>query len=405
MAFGDADGIISILTQVDDDNTSPFNGFEGQAFEWPDTPAPLPDIDWTDSTPLNSIGMPHYKTQLLSSWDPSFAPSNPYFPPPQKIPLQILNTMKTNDNVAYATLPKELRGKRNVIPASQRKTNGRFRSGKVKASDVTDSAVLSCSYSRRNSKSPTHLSLIQEMISPRTIAKSRSNTPNLVLKTSISGQLISLRVSQYSHDRRFFNKTEYSGLETHILNSYTNSMLQAMCYIRPISRLAKSHIATDCNREHCLLCELGFVVRMLEDARGTNCQASNFCKTVGVLAQGLSLSLYDCTVRSVDFPASNKIDLIDYGRETEVDHSHIIQSFHRFLVDHLSSEGNAFPHNPVLLKPPGFVPDPYNPAAAPITQLMGIDAKNIITCVHCKAVRTKENVTHIIELIYPRKVL
>ncbi len=70
-------------------------------------------------------------------------------------------------------------------------------------------------------------------------------------------------------------------------------MLQAMHYIRPIRRLAKSHISTDCNREHCLLCELGFVVRMLEDARGTNCQSSNFCKTVGVLAQS---TLYECVV-------------------------------------------------------------------------------------------------------------
>lgn len=28
------------------------------------------------------------------------------------------------------------------------------------------------------------------------------------------------------------------------------------------------------------------MVRMLEVAQGKNCQASNFCKTVGVLAQG-----------------------------------------------------------------------------------------------------------------------
>ena len=51
-------------------------------------------------------------------------------------------------------------------------------------------------------------------------------------------------------------------------------------------RLAKAHVTIDCPREHCLLCELGFISRMLEDARGTNCQASNFCKAVGVLAQG-----------------------------------------------------------------------------------------------------------------------
>ena len=84
----------------------------------------------------------------------------------------------------------------------------------------------------------------------------------------------------------FYNKTDYSGLETHILNSYTNPILQVMHYCLPIRTLAKSHITTNCPREHCLLCELGFVVRMLEDASGINCQSSNFCKTVGVLAQG-----------------------------------------------------------------------------------------------------------------------
>lgn len=87
---------------------------------------------------------------------------------------------------------------------------------------------------------------------------------------------------------RFYNKTEFSGLETHILNSYTNPILQVLHYNLPIRRLAKSHITTDCPREHCLLCELGFVVRMLEDAKGTNCQSSNFCKAVGVLAQSKS---------------------------------------------------------------------------------------------------------------------
>lgn len=64
-----------------------------------------------------------------------------------------------------------------------------------------------------------------------------------------------------------------------------------MHYSLPIRMLAKSHITTDCPREHCLLCELGFVVRMLENAGGTNCQASNFCKTIGVLAQGRLLNL------------------------------------------------------------------------------------------------------------------
>jgi Ubiquitin carboxyl-terminal hydrolase len=43
-------------------------------------------------------------------------------------------------------------------------------------------------------------------------------------------------------------------------------------------------------------------------------------------------------------------------------------------------------------------------ASAPITQLIGVDAKNVVTCDRCKSVREKENMTHILELTYTRKV-
>lgn len=99
---------------------------------------------------------------------------------------------------------------------------------------------------------------------------------------------------------RFYNKTQFSGLETHILNSYTNSVVQIMHYMLPIRKIAKGHITINCPREHCLLCELGFISRMLEDAHGTNCQASNFCKTIGVLAQGKIQSLSIKTEKPAD---------------------------------------------------------------------------------------------------------
>jgi hypothetical protein len=48
MAFGDSDGVIHIMTAANED--TPFNGYEGQPVEWADSPEPLPEIDWTDST-------------------------------------------------------------------------------------------------------------------------------------------------------------------------------------------------------------------------------------------------------------------------------------------------------------------------------------------------------------------
>ncbi|KAH7889997.1 PAB-dependent poly-A-specific ribonuclease subunit PAN2 [Phlebopus sp. FC_14] len=358
LAFGDADGLIHLMTAAEESSEPFFNGFEGQPVDWADIPAALPDIIWTDSTPLNSIGMPYYNNRLLSSWTPQFVSHGVYYPPPANIPPQILNTMKVNDNVAYAALPKELRGRRNRAILPNVRDQGRFRSEK----------------NRRDNIELEHF----------TLDDSVEEVPRIYRKVEIEYSKFGVE----DFDFGFYNKTMYSGLETHILNSYTNPVLQVMHYCHPIRKLAKSHITTNCPREHCLLCELGFVVRMLEDAHGTNCQSSNFCKTVGVLAQ-----------------AQNQLELIDYGREpTEVDYAHMIQSFHRFLIDHLSSEGNAFPHNPLVFQHAPFQEDTHSPAAAPITQLLGIDAKNIIVCMSCKAVREKENMTHVVDLVYPRKV-
>ena len=103
--------------------------------------------------------------------------------------------------------------------------------------------------------------------------------------------------------------------------------------------------------------------------------------------------------------ASNALEIIDYGRDSAtVDNAHRIQTFHRFLLEHLQTEGNMFPHNPLLFNSSSTPSEVYSLAAAPITQLFGVDGKNIITCMNCKAVREKENITHVIDLTYPRKV-
>ena len=101
-------------------------------------------------------------------------------------------------------------------------------------------------------------------------------------------------------------------------------------------------------------------------------------------------------------PGVHLIEIVDYGRETNMNPAHKIQSFHRFLVDNLTSEWNAYPQNPWLLRPATTLTT--DPAPAPITQLLGIDAKNVIICTHCHAVREKEQMVHVVDLVYPRKV-
>lgn len=159
MAFGDAEGAIHILSQAEDVGSVPLNGFDGHAIEVANSPSPLPEIEWDDNTyvakvecldrheydasrPLNSIGLPHYDSELLSAWSPLFTSGTTEYLPSPKVPLQVTSTMKFNEGIAYAALPKELRGRRNVVSSGRKKTNGRFRSGKTHSIEVCPS--ISC---------------------------------------------------------------------------------------------------------------------------------------------------------------------------------------------------------------------------------------------------------------------
>ena len=95
-----------------------------------------------------------------------------------------------------------------------------------------------------------------------------------------------MRVSITSNGDRFYNKTEYSGLETHISNSYANPLLQLYRFTSVLRNLSLFHTAMACIRGDCMLCELGFLIDMLEKAGGQNCQASNFLKTFSGLPAG-----------------------------------------------------------------------------------------------------------------------
>jgi PAB-dependent poly(A)-specific ribonuclease subunit 2 len=81
----------------------------------------------------------------------------------------------------------------------------------------------------------------------------------------------------------------------------------------------------------------------------------------------------------------------------------MIQMFHRFLLDHLSAEDESDPNNPSLLPSDPCFPQ-RTAASPPITQLLGMYSRNAFTCTYCKATREKEQITFVIDLIYPRKV-
>lgn len=67
MALGDGDGVIHLMTAADDEGEHPFNGFEGQPIEWADTPEPLQDIEWDDSTSDISLALSLSQRSELTS--------------------------------------------------------------------------------------------------------------------------------------------------------------------------------------------------------------------------------------------------------------------------------------------------------------------------------------------------
>ncbi|GAB1517761.1 poly(A)-specific ribonuclease [Rhizoctonia solani] len=360
VALGDADGFVHLLSSVPENVSEPvpFNGFEGEPAMWAHK-QDLPDVQWTDETPLSTIGLPYYKTPLLSSQLSLAVPHGiQAYPPPAKIPQKVLDTMRTVDFVGYAQLPKDLVGRRNVAPTTQVES-GRFRSTRTtrKASDVD--AVTEHFGDTSISEIPKPYRRVEIMYS---------------------------KFGVEDFDFGYYNKTKYSGLETHIVNSYTNALLQALHYVHSVRRVAQSHITTPCQTEHCLLCEFGFLTRMLEDAKGVNCQASNFCKTIPKIQQAGALGVVDYQAEGLKR---------DYGA--------IIQVFNRFLLEEMSTRSDVPDGNPWLIKVDEDQVMTNGASKSTVTQLMGIDAKSIVVCGACGATTEKDTLSHVVDLTFLRK--
>lgn len=99
--------------------------------------------------------------------------------------------------------------------------------------------------------------------------------------------LLAASLKNCSDINRYYNKTIYSGLETHITNSYLNPLLQLFKYIPIFRNCALQHAAGSCLSEKCLLCELGYLFDMIEKASGQSCQATNFLKAFGSIPEGM----------------------------------------------------------------------------------------------------------------------
>lgn len=114
--------------------------------------------------------------------------------------------------------------------------------------------------------------------------------------------------------------------------------------------------------------------------------------------------LYETSASELNFPQAQSFGVIDRSIDGEnADYASMIQQLNRFILEEFSVEGNTFPHNPYLI-PSGDDSRSITFAAAPITQLLGVDAKTVTICTNCGFKRVKDLMSHVVDLIYPRKV-
>ena len=134
-----------------------------------------------------------------------------------------------------------------------------------------------------------------------------------------------------------------------------------------VRNLALRHTATSCLYDSCLLCELGFLIDMLEKAAGRNCQATNFLKTFSNNSSAASLNLLE--------EVSPGIAL-----------NTMIQSVNRFLLDKFAADYRQM-----------------SPQARHMEQMLATKVTATIRCAHCtnEQMRPEDPCVH--DLIYPQR--
>ncbi|KDN41342.1 hypothetical protein K437DRAFT_226828 [Tilletiaria anomala UBC 951] len=374
LAFGEGDGSVRLWSSSPDPSPLRFNMYDSDPPEAADAPEAAEPVNWTPAMPLSSIGLPYYKEPLLSylNYDNYGLDSSALLRPTPKLDSAVLATMRVVDGLGYAPLPKQLRGQRNLVKTPARGKDRRrigaplFRSEQEReaarraAAGIVDSPAVTAGADAPSSPSATTLT-----------GEGVSSMPSYYRLQTIQYSKFGIE----DFDFGFYNKTPFSGLETHIQNSYANAYLQALHYLAPLRTLAQSHITQECEREHCLLCEAGFLFRMLTDAKGANCQATNFLRAFGNIPRSASLGLLD----KDESPGSDQA------------YANLVQSLNRFVLDSFVSEavwGSTSDGRQNLVR-----------------RAIGIDAVTKTSCGSCGVASERESKSHVVDLIYPRKAL
>ncbi|KAH8163511.1 hypothetical protein CIB48_g4741 [Xylaria polymorpha] len=358
--------------------------------ETADTVATVPRIDFDSwDTPLSSVGMPYYREVLLSAWPGNMVTEIGL--PPVKVDPQILATLQEREWGFYGKNTRQLR--RNQVED--------VRGNESPQSTLKHPKFLS-ERARELAKSPAGTPAPEEVFPDITLVVHESKLESHKVEVPELYQHIEIKYSKFGiddFDFGYFNKSQYSGLQNHIVNAYANPLLQIMHYTPLIRNIALQHAATACVDGMCLLCELGFLFDMLDKAEGEACQASNFTKTLSY------------------HPDSGHLGLLEEEPHGP-DRTLMLQQLARFLLKQMSQNYSTM----VIKNIQSFGADSQSPAAfeevgslsmvrphvhsisANWCQLFRTSAVSSIKCMNCRNENTKADATMVNELIYPQNV-
>ncbi|KAJ9628351.1 poly(A)-specific ribonuclease [Knufia peltigerae] len=319
-------------------------------------PQQIPHVDWNDS-PLNSIGMPYYSEPLLSAW-----PSHMVFEvgsPPPPVESSLLFHLQPAEMGHYAP---------NINPRKLLRHQVEDTRASHTPATIAVPKFLSEKAKESTSDGPgSKLSDAAEVLAGVSLNGRAQTDEERMLKYSN----VEIKYSRFGvddFDFRFYNKTPYSGLETHIANSFINSLLQLYRFVPLVRNVAIQHAATSCVTSNCLLCEFGFLFDMLEKAKGQNCQATNLLRAFGASREAANLSLFE------HLALANGISL-----------STTIQAVNRFFLKQVA-------HDYVTMAG----------SSAGIDDVLASNAFEVIRCMACNNETTKPAGTYVQDLMYPQ---
>ncbi|KAI5304121.1 poly(A)-specific ribonuclease [Ascosphaera pollenicola] len=316
--------------------------------EFPEIAPRPPVIDWASDAPLNLVGMPYYKDTLLSAW-----PSHLVFDmgkPPGKIDPSVLQYLRPGEIGHFAPFPRktkryQVENDRNGIASEPALIAPRFLSEKA-----------------RSGGSSSDIDSAAEALASAALNGDKEEDP---LLKYIRVEIKYSRFGVDDFDFRFYNKTKFSGLETHIVNSFTNALLQLLRFTPLVRNIALHHAAANCMAATCLLCEMGFLFDMLDKAEGENCQATNLLKAFSTYREAANLGLFEENLTSKSLEST-------------------IQSVHRFFLKQIGQDfRNLMPKSDLL------------------DQTISTSASESIRCMYCGREHIRVINSYLTDLVYP----